>query len=499
MQINLASGLRYRALRDPGRLAVVYDDLEVSYGELAERIDSLAAWLATQRIGKGDIVAAFMKNSLAYLELGYAVSHLGGVLLPMNYRLAAEEAHYIHDHAGVKLLFADSEFCEVVRDLPRVVFLDAEAQRDSRVLGGVGLPVPERVEVGPQDLHRLMYTSGTTDRPKGVTHSYENYYWKWIEHVTSWDLSERSRALVAGPMYHVAGWDAPGTNLLMLGGMYVLHREFDELRALEAIERYRIDCLWLAPVMLGRVLNCPERERYDVSSVRLVLGGGEKTPESRIREFDAFFRNARYADGYGMTETNAFDTVMFPGFEMAKIGSAGHAVAHTEVAIMDDDGRRLPAGIEGEVCMRGLKVTRGYWRDAEKTAASFHGEWLRSGDVGYLDDEGFLYITDRKKDMIISGAENIASSEVERVIYELPEVLECAVIGVPDERWGERPEAVVVLKPGMTMDLARLDQHCRQKLAGYKVPKALHLRETLPRNPSGKVLKRVLRGDLSAR
>ena len=497
MQINLASGLRYRALRHPEQVAVVYEDLEVSYDELAARVDRMAAVLHGRGIGQGDIVAAFMKNSLAYLELGYATSHLGAVLLPMNYRLAAEEATYIHDHAGVKLLFADEEFREAVAALPSVVWLDEAAQRDSARLGNPGLPVPPRAEVSAQDLHRLMYTSGTTDRPKGVMHSYENYYWKWLEHVTSWDLSHRSRALVVGPMYHVAGWDAPGTNLLMLGGMYCLLREFDEARTLAAIQRHRITCLWLAPVMLGRILAFPDRHRYDVGSVELVLGGGEKTPEVRIREFNAYFPNARYADGYGMTETNAFDTVMPPGMELAKIGSAGHAVAHTEVDVFDDDGNRLPANQVGEICMRGLKVTRGYWKDPEKTAASFFGEWLRSGDVGYLDEEGYLYLTDRKKDMILSGAENIASSEVERVIYELPQVAECAVVGIPDPRWGESPVALVVLKPGAALDYAALERHCRGHLAGFKVPKALYLRDTLPRNPSGKILKRVLRDELT--
>jgi fatty-acyl-CoA synthase len=189
---------------------------------------------------------------------------------------------------------------------------------------------------------------------------------------------------------------------------------------------------------------------------------------------------------------------MEPGLEITKIGSTGRPVAHVEIEIRDDTGKRLGPGEDGEICLRGPKVTRGYWRDPEKTAAAFFGDWFRSGDIGHLDDEGFLFLTDRKKDMIISGGENIASSEIERVIYELPQVREVAVIGLPDERWGEQPVAVVVVSDGNMLELRHLADHCRTRLAAFKVPKQLFIRDSLPRNPSGKVLKRVLRAELEA-
>ena len=200
-----------------------------------------------------------------------------------------------------------------------------------------------------------------------------------------------------------------------------------------------------------------------------------------------------------MTETCSGDTLMEAGREIEKIGSVGRALAHVEIEIRDEAGRTLPPGESGEICLRGPKVTRGYWRDPEKTRASFFGDWLRSGDIGHMDADGFLYLTDRKKDMIISGGENIASSEVERVVYELPQVQDAAVIGVADERWGERPVAVVVLKPGAALTLEALQQHCRAKLAGFKMPKELIVRTELPRNPSGKILKRALREEIAAR
>jgi fatty-acyl-CoA synthase len=246
-------------------------------------------------------------------------------------------------------------------------------------------------------------------------------------------------------------------------------------------------------VLTGRLLSCPERERYDVSSLRWVAGGGEKTPEARIRAFTEYFTNARYVDAYGLTESCSGDTFMEAGREIEKIGSAGRATLHVEIEIRDHRGIALPAGEDGEICLRGPKITRGYWNDPEKTRASFYGDWFRTGDVGHLDADGFLYLTDRLKDMIKSGGENIASSEVERVIYELAQVREVAVIGVADPQWGEKPVAIVALAPDATLDLATLQAHCRAKLAGFKVPKELRLVESLPRNATGKVLKRELR------
>jgi fatty-acyl-CoA synthase len=283
-----------------------------------------------------------------------------------------------------------------------------------------------------------------------------------------------------------------------MGGMLAVLRDFEPEPTLALIEHERLTSAWMAPVMLNRLLAWPERDRYDVSSLRWQIGGGERTPEERIREFASLFKSGRYIDGYGLTESCSGDTLMEAGREIEKIGSTGRAMPHVELRVCDDAGRPLAAGNAGEICLRGPKVTSGYWRDPEKTAASFHpGGWFRTGDVGYVDDEGFLFLTDRKKDMIISGGENIASSEVERVLYQLPQVLEAAAVGLADDKWGERVAAVVVLRPGTTLTLDELQTFCRGKLGGFKLPRELILRETLPRLPSGKVLKRVLRGELA--
>jgi fatty-acyl-CoA synthase len=494
--LNLTSFIRFHARRTPNALAIIYGDTRLTYSALSARIELTAGFLAARGIGWGDIVAVVMKNSAAFIELAFATSHIGAVFLPVNYRLAAEEVRYITGHAGVKLVFADAEFATLVDGLGDVVLVDATAQSDSTRLAGSAAPAPMHA-TGPDDLFRLMYTSGTTDRPKGVMHTYGNFYWKNADHVVALNLTATDRLLVTGPLYHVGAFDLPGMAVLWVGGTIYLHRDFDAIAAIRSIEQERLTGAWFAPVMLSAALAHPERDRHDVSSIKWIVGGGERTPEPRIRAFASYFTHARYIDAYGLTESCSGDTMMEPGREIEKIGSVGRALAHVQVEIRDETGRVQPPGASGEICLRGPKITRGYWKDPEKTRASFFEDWFRTGDIGHMDDEGFLYLTDRKKDMIISGGENIASSEVERVIYQLAQVREAAVIGLPDDRWGERPVAVVVLNDGGELDLEGLAAHCRAHLAGFKVPKALIIREQLPRNPSGKILKRILREELA--
>jgi acyl-CoA synthetase (AMP-forming)/AMP-acid ligase II len=497
--LNLSAFVGFHARRTPEQTALIFGGQRVSYAALEAQTGRLAALLAARGIGAGDVVAAFMKNSAAFVELAIAASRIGAVFLPINFRLAADEVRYITGNAEAKLVVADEEFAPVMAGLPSVLLLDAAAQADPSCLASADAVPPPAARRTEDDLFRLMYTSGTTDRPKGVMHTYGNFYWKCMEHVVTLGLSAEDRLLVVGPLYHVGAFDLPGMALLWVGGTLCILRDFDARAAVEAIAAERLTGAWMAPVMLSRTLEHGNPRGLDLSSLRWVIGGGEKTPEGRIRAFTNLFPNGRYVDAYGLTETCSGDTMMEAGWEIAKIGSTGRATPHVEITIRDDAGAVLPRGREGEICLRGPKVFKGYWKDPAKTAASFHeGGWFRSGDVGYLDADGFLFLTDRKKDMIISGGENIASSEVERVLYDLPEINEAVVVGVPDPQWGERPVAVVVLREGATLDLAALQAHCRGRLAGFKVPKGLVLREALPRNPSGKVLKRVLREELGA-
>jgi fatty-acyl-CoA synthase len=495
--INLSSFIAFHARRTPGRTAFRYRGEDISYASFDELIRKVGGWLRSQGIGEGDVVAVLMKNSAAFLELTFATSHIGAVFLPINYRLSRDEVGYIVGNAEARILIADEELAASAADAVPLVLLDEAAQSSVTRLARDVAPAPMHHR-SPGDLMRLMYTSGTTDRPKGVMLSYENFYWKSADQTVALGLNADTRLLIVGPLYHVGALDLPGIAVLWHGGLMSILRNFDAEQALAMIEGEKLNAAWFAPVMTTAILTCPNRHRYDVSSLKWAIGGGEKTPELRIRAFSEFFENARYIDAYGLTETCGGDTLMEAGREIEKIGSTGRPIAHVELEIRDEHGNRVPPGENGEICLRGPKVTRGYWKDPEKTASAFFGDWFRSGDVGYLDQDGFLYLTDRKKDMIISGGENIASSEVERVIYELPQVREVAVVGMPDQRWGEKPVAIVVLADGAALELSEVADHCRGRLAGFKVPKRLIIRDSLPRNPSGKVLKRVLRAELEA-
>ncbi len=495
--VSIARCLRRQALRNPDRVALHFAGQDTSYAELWRRIQSLAGLLAARGVGPGDRVALLMKNSQAFIELAFAISHAGAVAVPINFRLAPDEIDYILRDSGSALLFCDDELARWEPAAPQVIRLDQAAQANATLLAGDAPDTVAMADVADTDLMRIMYTSGTTDRPKGVMHSYGNFYAKSADQIVELGLTCADRLLVCGPLYHVGAFDLPGIAVLWAGGMLCIQREFDAQDALDLIAGQRLTGAWLAPVMTSGLLTAQEAEPRDVSSLRWVIGGGERTPEARIRAFALAFPAARYIDAYGLTETCGGDTMMEPGREIEKIGSVGRALSLVDLEIRDDAGNPLTSGEEGEVCIRGGKVTRGYWNAPEKTAASFFGEWLRTGDVGYLDAEGFLFITDRKKDLIISGGENIASSEVERAIQELPEVAEVAVVAQADSRWGERPVAHVVLRPGSTLDEAAIREHCRSRLASFKVPDRVHFRPDMPRSASGKVLKRELRGDAS--
>lgn len=497
---NLTEFIAYHAMRAPTRTALIYQDREISYGDLLARAESAAAWLERVGVRPGDVVALWMKNSAAFIDLVLAISHRGAVVLPLNYRLAVNEITYILADAGAKVLIADDEFADLATPLEReavqrLYLLDDAAQADIRAFTGFGRSRAARREAS--DLMRLVYTSGTTSRPKGVIHAYDQFYWKHLSFIAPLDLNAATRLLTVGPLYHVGGLELPGMSVLALGGVLAIERMFDPERALDAISRHRLNGAWLAPTMTNMILALPPARWADGAGLDWVIGGGERTPEARILSFAEAFPNARYIDAYGLTESNSGDTFMEAGRELEKIGSVGRAVPHLEVEIRDDDGQALEAGTSGEICLRGPKVTPGYWNDPRKTAEAFFPDgWLRTGDIGHLDGEGFLYLTDRKKDMILSGGENIASSEVERALYEMPAVLEAAVVAAPHPKWGEAPVAVITPRPGATVTLADVEAHCADALGRFKTPKALVIKSELPRNPSGKVLKRILRDEI---
>ncbi len=500
--LNWFRVLAHHAQRSPDQAITVFEGRTTTYRGMADAAASLAAGLSARGVGRGDVVGLLSYNCPEFLETIFGASYLGAVVMPINWRLAAPEVRYILEHSGAKALVCDEALVELAVDATKGL-------EGALIRACIGDPAPgdwvtfaelhgsaegsEPVPVEGDDLQRLMYTSGTTGHPKGVMITHANLAWKNLTQVTEFGFTCADLGLACGPLYHVGALDMTATSLIAVGATVVIHRAFVAADVVDEIERARVTTVWLAPAMVNAIMALPDIEDRDLSSVRVVINGGEKMPIPLIERIKRTFSSAWFADAYGLTETVSGDTFLDRDSILTKLGSVGRPALYTDLDLWDDEGRSVPAGERGEIVLRSPRVCKGYWRDPDATAKAFSGGWLHTGDVGVRDEDGYVYIVDRLKDMIISGGENIAGSEVERVLYEHDAVLEAAVVGRKDERWGEVPVAFVVLRAGMDVTDDALIDHCRERLAKYKVPKAIDFIDALPRNPSGKVLKRELR------
>ena len=507
VDVNWFEVLAHYASRRPDRAMTVFEGETTTYGEMADRVAALAGGLHQRGVGEGDVVALLSYNCPEFLEAMFAANRVGAVAMPINWRLAAPEVRYILQHSEARALVCDEPLVGLAGEasagledsLVRSCIASAAPAgwtTLAELRAGTAAPPPAPARRQPDDVHRLMYTSGTTGRPKGVMITHANLAWKNLAHMVEFGFTADDLGLACGPLYHVGALDLTTTSLLAAGAATIIHRAFDPAAVVDELERSRVTTVWLAPAMVNAIMSLPDVERRDLSSVRLIINGGEKMPIPLIERIQRTFPSAWFADAYGLTETVSGDTFLDRDSIVTKLGSVGRPCLHLELEVWDDQGRPVATGAPGEIVMRGPKVFKGYWRDPEATATAFEGGWFHTGDVGVRDDDGYLYIVDRLKDMIVSGGENIAGSEVERVLYEHPAVLEAAVVGRPDERWGEVPVAFVVLRPGSAASADELTSHCRDQLARFKVPKDVAFLEALPRNPSGKVLKRDLRDQL---
>jgi fatty-acyl-CoA synthase len=501
--MNWFAVLAHHAMRTPDKAIAVSEGETTTYAAMATRAAALAGGLSGRGVGRGDVVALLSYNCPEFLETIFAANYLGAIAMPINWRLAAPEVRYILEHSGARALACDESLVDLANGATKgieatlvrasVSPLPPEGWTTVAELRGNSATV-EPVPAAADDVHRLMYTSGTTGRPKGVMITHANLAWKNLAHLVEFGFTSADLGLACGPLYHVGALDLTTTSLIAAGATTIMHRAFDAAEVVDELERSRVTTVWLAPAMVNAIMALPDVERRDLSSLRVIINGGEKMPIPLIERLQRTFPSAWFADAYGLTETVSGDTFLDRDSIVTKLGSVGRPCLYLEVDVWDEEGGSVPAGERGEIVLRGPKVFKGYWRDPDATAAAFAGGWFHSGDIGVRDDDGYLYIVDRLKDMIVSGGENIAGSEVERVLYQHDAVQEAAVVGRPDDRWGEVPVAFVVLRRDATTTANALLDHCRGRLARFKVPTEVTFLDALPRNPSGKVLKRELRG-----
>jgi acyl-CoA synthetase (AMP-forming)/AMP-acid ligase II len=484
----------------PAHVAFVHGATRRTYAELDDRTRHLAAALREHGVERGDRVAYLGPNDPTLLETLFAATALAGVFVPLNWRLTAPELTYIAADCGATVLVHPA----AMTDAATAVAAGSPALRHLVELGtpfeglatgggrrGGAAPAPVDATVGLDDPAVIIYTSGTTGRPKGATLSHGNITWNCVNVLVDTDLASDEVALVSAPLFHVAALNMVSLPVLMKGGTVVLTGGFDPDVALELIARQRVTVMFGVPAMFNAMAQVPAFASADLSSLRRLLCGGAPVPLSTIRTY--LDRGIPFLQGYGMTETSP--GALFLGAERAadKAGSAGVASFFTDVRVVRPDGSEVEPGEKGEVVVAGPNVMRGYWNRPEATAEVMDGDWFRSGDVAVVDGDGYVTIVDRMKDVIISGGENIYPAEVEDVIYGHPDVAECAVIGVPHERWGEVGRAIVVRRAGTALDEEALLEHLDGRLARFKLPRSVVFTEALPRSGAGKVLKAELR------
>ena len=512
--MQITQGLRRAIQVNADGIATIFGDRRHTYRQFVERVARLAGALAQLGFARGDRVAALALNSDRYLEYFFACWTMGAVAVPINTRWSPREQVDALQDSGSTALFVDDAFVKVADELRKgcpgireVVFMGE---------GGAGPSMHAFEEIiaaakpaadaggGGEDLAAIYYTGGTTGRSKGVMLSHRNFVFNSINYTATVPFDRSLHWLHGAPMFHIA--DANGLLTTTLhGGTHSFLPSFDVEKALAIIQHHRINFCLFVPTMINMIVNHPSLARYDVShSVRCQFGGSPM-PEVVLKKAMEVLPSWTFINGYGMTELAPFVT----GFELtadmaggpkaALLKSCGHAAIGCEVRVVDDRGESLPTGEVGQLLVRGDNVMLGYWNRPEETAAALKGGWLHTGDLVFMDEEGRLYIVDRLKDMIITGGENVYPSEVEQVIYRLPGVIECAVIGLPDDKWGERVHAVVRCQPNSTLTEQALIAHCREYLGGYKCPRGVTFRdEPLPLTGPGKIRKNELRAALQA-
>jgi O-succinylbenzoate-CoA ligase len=506
MKNNVGLFLTKRAHLNPTLESYVDGDSDgrYTYPELNARSNRTANLLKNMEIVKGDRVALLLMNGVEFVESFFALAKIGAIVVPLNWRLVPAELSYILKDSGSTTLIFGSDFNDKAAELHAGGSESTMVENWLHVGDGAAVPdfardyaelhaaAPEaepEADASDDDLLYIMYTSGTTGLPKGAVHTHMTAIWACMTMAATSEIRFKDRTVVVLPLYHV-GALTPMTGAVYGGHTFVVMRAFDPEATWRIAQKEKITTMLLVPAMLNFMLQVPGHEKYDISTVRWIMSGASPVPISLIEAYEKL--GIEIHQVYGLTETCGPACLISPDDAMRKAGSTGKAFFHTDVRVVNSNGADVKPDEPGEVIIRGRHLMKEYWNQPEATAEAIVDGWLYSGDVATMDDEGFVYIQDRTKDMVISGGENVYPAEIENVILTHPDVVEVAVIGQPSEKWGESPLAVVVRR-GETLSEGDVLLHCKGKLAPFKMPQGVEFIDEIPRNLTGKVLKRVLR------
>jgi acyl-CoA synthetase (AMP-forming)/AMP-acid ligase II len=512
--MNTTEFLTITAAICPDKEAIIFEGKKLTFAQLNERVNRLANALLELGIQKGDRVAMMQVNTNQCIEAYFATARVGGIYVPLNFRAKGNELTYMVNTAEANTLFAGDRYLDLIDsirpslttvkhyislDQPHKDMLNYEKLIDSSPADDVF------TEIDDNDTTILIYTAGTTGFPKGVMLSHNSFSVYVLENVSPADLETTEKNILTVPLYHVAGTQA------MMAAIYggrtlVMQRQFEPKQWMELVEAEKVNRAMMVPTMLKQLMEHPDFAKHDLSSLKIITYGAAPMPLEVIKRAIQVFPRVGFINAFGQTETASTVTILSPEDhvisgtpaeiekKLKRLSSIGKPMSDVEMKVVDENGQEFPPNQIGEIIARGPRVMSGYWKDKEKTARTIDKDgWVHTGDMGYRDEDGYFFLSGRTTDMIKRGGELIAPEEVEAILQGHPKVDEAAVVGVPDEDWGEVPICVCVLKKGETCTAQELMEYCRTNLASYKRPRAVVFCEELPRNPMGKVLKRVLR------
>ena len=511
--MNVSELLGISAVIVPDRTALVFEGRRTTYEELQSRVNRLAVALGEIGVGPGDRIGIIQVNTDAVVETYFAAAKLDAVFVPLNFRALADEMSFMVRDSGSKVLLAGPRYVDLVEEISDDI--DCVEHRISLGHAGDGwLSYSELIdgatddEIWPtaddEDMAALLFTSGTTSFPKGVMLSHNSFTSYVLSHVTPADPEVEERNILTVPMYHIAGMQAM-ISAIYGGRTLIVQRQFDAKQWMQLVQEERADRAMMVPTMLKMLMDHEEFHQHDMSSLRVITYGAAPMPVEVIKRAIVEFPNAQFINAFGQTETAATITMLPPGDhvldggpdeverKLKRLTSIGKPLEDVEVRIVDEDGEDVVEREVGEIVARGQRLMTGYWHQDSATADTIRGGWLYTGDLGYRDEDGYIFLAGRARDFIKRGGEMISPEEVEQVLHSHPDIEEAAIIGVPDVDWGERVRAVVVAKSGHDVVESDVIEHCRRRLASFKKPESVVVVEELPRNPMGKVLKRLLK------